>query len=239
MGDDAGGDEAMVAQRYKKQTFASSDLESDGLPLLGGAPLAIPPVEVRLFDEVDEGMLHESTSIYFYAMMKSMEEGTLLNLPTIASVLCLSTQILMLHGFIFAFFIGPGSNPDWNDWNTTFSIPEEKGGFYASISSIIALVAAPAIIVVKLERTHELELTPCFRATMRTMIRHKPHDWQTSKLYYFWTYMYAARAFIMVMYLAFTNAVLAVSEKNVSKIILMVLVVSFLLDFDEYTYLTL
>jgi len=145
----------------------------------------------------------------------------------------------MLHGFIFAFFIGPSTLPGWNDWGLTMSIPPEAGGIWASVAALTALAVAPAIIVVKLERAHEFELTPCFRATMRTLVRDMPgNDYMTHVLYYFWTYMYAARAFIMVMYLAFCNASLAVAEKNVSKIILMVLVVAFLLDFDEYVYLT-
>jgi len=57
-------------------------------------------------------------------------------------------------------------------------------------------------------------------------------------LYYFWTTMYSLRAFMMVSYVAFANATLAVTEKNLRAILLMVLVVAFLLDLDEYTFLT-
>jgi len=117
----------------------------------------------------------------------------------------------MLHGFIFTYFVGPSTQPGWNTWQETLSIPEEKGGFYAAVASFTALGVSPIIILFKLGKSSEFEMTPRFRATMRTLIRQRlSYNTQTHVLYYFWTIMYAGRAFIMVMYLAFTNAVLTV-----------------------------
>ena len=207
----------------------------------GWKPLITQLFEVRIFYEQDEGVKHSSKSVYFYALMMSMRSGSIFHRPVFASVCTILVQLGLLHGFVFAYFIGPATQQGWNTWHRTLSIPPEHGGFYATLASFIALAAAPIVIVVKLERAHEFELTPCFRATMRAHMRlqsSKYDDPYTQCLYYFWAVMYALRAFIMVMYLAFTNAVLAVAEKNVRSIIIMVLVVAFLLDLDEYTYLT-
>ena len=63
----------------------------------------------------------------------------------------------------------------WNDWQTTLSIPEEEGGMAATVASFVALAAAPVVIVIKLEKACEFELTPAFRASMRIRIREKDY----------------------------------------------------------------
>ena len=68
---------------------------------------------------------------------------------------------------------------------------------------------------------------------MRCWIQAMPDTRHTHVLYYFWTTMYVLRAFVMVSYVAFANASLAVAERNLRAILLMVLVVAFLLDLDE------
>lgn len=205
-------------------------------------PLLPPSLfKVELFDEggEGEGIKHSSKSIYMYAMMQSMEEDSLLNYATLASVLTQLVQIVLLHGWLFAYFVGPSMKPKWNDWQATFSIPDEEGGMGATVASLVALAFAPVVIVIKLEKACEFELTPAFRATMRMKIRGKDYaKLHTHVLYYFWTTMYVLRAFVMIAYVANVNAALAVTEKKVRAILIMVLVVAFLLDLDEYTFLT-
>ena len=143
------------------------------------APLVTDEIfEVRLFEANEELKDHASKSVYFMAMMKSMRTRSLLHWEVLAAV---STQLfqlvsvlpapdlipfsqtltsrafgctqIMLHGFIYAYFVGPSTAHNWNTWAVTwYGIPPEKGGFAVTIASLAALAFSPIVIIFKMEK---------------------------------------------------------------------------------------
>ena len=73
-------------------------------------------VVVRLFGESGETTEETSTSIHFYAMIRSMQQDKLLLPEVAASILTIVVQLVLLHGFIYAYWIGP-SLKKWNSWH--------------------------------------------------------------------------------------------------------------------------
>lgn len=191
-------------------------------------------VVVQLFGETGETTEESSTSIHFYAMIRSLKRDKILLPEVAASFLTLAIQIALLHGFIYAYFIGP-SLKSWNSWHHTLHFTEEEGGTPAMIAALVGVACSPLILLVKMQKANEFSQTPLFRATMRTMIKSQPPQ---PHVYMAWVLNYVLRAYWVIPYTAVTNTVLAVSEQKIRSIMVMVLVVVFLLDLDDFVFLT-
>ena len=106
--DDGGDEEAVLVANV------ANDDEADEVSLLQKPMLH----DICLFDEVGPLIEETSTSIHFYAMLRSLRLDTVWLPEVLASFTCLLVQITILHGFLYAYLIGR-SLVEWNSFATT------------------------------------------------------------------------------------------------------------------------
>jgi hypothetical protein len=200
--------------------------------------LVSEPPRIRLFGEGGAGHMRTSRSIHFYAMVRSFQQDALLDAATLASAATLAVQLGLLHGFAKAYYAGPAMAPaEWNGWGRTFGYSEADGGTSSAVAALFGLGFMPVVLIAKLDRTEEFHQTPTFRATLRHFAFYRRGARaRTAALYLYWSFVYVTRAFGTIAYMCFTNAVLAAGTTSIKAIPLTVLVVAFLLDFDDYVY---
>lgn len=208
-GDEGGDDDvaAMLASRGEDDAevflVLSAGKDEDEEAALLQKKLKLPLVCV--FDEkVADGTVERSSmSIHFFAMSQSLQTGTLLLPSVAASLLTMALQIMLLHGFLFAYYLGPTSMGTYNTFSKILGKSDAAGGLPASIAHVAALFFSPVILIAKLSKNNEFAQTPTFRATLRALARAEAHARPDSKLtilchYYFWSLLYVLRSSLVI-----------------------------------------
>lgn len=182
---------------------------------------------------------YHSTSVHFHAMLASAERGSLCIFPVLVSAATLAVQLVLLNGYIFAYYVNV-PDADWNTFSKLFSA-DVAGGFPELLAVLVSLAVAPFVVLVKMERNNELEQMPAFRATMRALFDQDPPEDSVpvrhrGMLYVYWTLVYVLRAYWVLPFVVYANAVVVVNTASVRLILIMVLVSAFLLELDDQAY---
>lgn len=191
---------------------------------------------VRVLGDQSALVAYESKSIHFYAMVKSIHEGTLLTLPVLASFVTIVVQLTLLNAFVFAYYLGPaGTNGAIGDDLEALLDKELPGGLSEKAGVLCAYLVAPVVMLAKIERNKELEQMPAFLVTARTLLSGQSGT-VSALIHGYWSLVFVLRAYWVLPYMAFSNAVIVVETKSVRHILVMVFAVTFLLDLDDMAF---
>ena len=102
---------------------------------------------------------YQGNSIYFYAMVKTVETECFVCMPTALALVCLVGQVLILNGILFKNFVASVPNiVSWHDLAVLQGLNEEKIGF------VVGLVISPMILLAKLVANGEFMDVAVFAA---------------------------------------------------------------------------
>jgi hypothetical protein len=106
---------------------------------------------------------YQGNSIYYYAMVMTIEQRQFVCLPMLLSLICVAGQVLILNGILFKNFIASVPNiTSWSDLAKLNAMDEEKIGF------VVGLVISPLILLAKLMANGEFYDIAIFSAQLKT-----------------------------------------------------------------------
>ena len=186
---------------------------------------------VRMQEDDSETIEYKTSSIHFYAMLRSHEEGSLCQLSTLASLLTLAVQLILLHGFMFAYFVGtPNQIVTWEN----IVLQDAKGGVPEKLAIITATLVTPLVLLLKLESNKEFQQLFAFRVALQALFSSEASRTKPRGHLLFWSAVYTFRLMWVVPYMVFVNAAIQASTSSARLIIAMVFVVAYLLDLDDH-----